>query len=281
MSGGGTLYVVATPLGNLEDLSPRAARILGEVALIAAEDTRVTAKLVSHLGLRKRIISCFRENEAFRIPELLAALARGEDVALCTDAGSPGLSDPGQEMVAAAHAAGVRVVPVAGPSAVTAALSASGFWTGRFRFLGFLPRKGQERARLLGEIAASREPVVLFEAPRRIERTLADLESACGADREALWARELTKLHEEVRRGPLAEIRRHVGAEIRGEVTLVVGPAPRAPSAEVTDEEIDRALRAQPAGETPRARVDAVAHALGVPKRRVYARVARGRNPEG
>jgi 16S rRNA (cytidine1402-2'-O)-methyltransferase len=271
--------VVATPLGNLEDLTPRAARILAEAALIAAEDTRVTAKLLAHLGLRQRLVSCYRENETSRIPKILAVLQRGESAALCTDAGSPGLSDPGQEVVAAAHAAGARVVPVAGPSAVTAALSASGFWSGRFRFVGFLPRKGKERGRLLREIAASREPVVLFEAPGRVASTLADLQAACGPHREAVWARELTKLHEEVLRSPLAELRRRAAEGVRGEVTLIVGPAPEEPATEATDEEIDRALEARPAGEPARARIDAVAEALGAPRRRVYARAVRRRAP--
>jgi 16S rRNA (cytidine1402-2'-O)-methyltransferase len=265
----GTLYVVATPIGNLEDLTPRAARVLREAALVVAEDTRVTAKLLAHLGARKRLLSCWRENEAARIPEVLQALGAGSDVALCTDAGSPGLSDPGMEVVAAAHAAGHRVVPVPGPSAVVAALSVSGFPASTFRFLGFLPRKGRERRGRLAEIATAPEPVVLFEAPGRLPQTLADLEAACGAGRRALLAREISKLHEELAVGTLAELRARVRREVRGEVTLVLGPA--LPTAtEVGDDAILQALAGHPAKERLRDRVDAVAAALGVPRRRVY-----------
>jgi 16S rRNA (cytidine1402-2'-O)-methyltransferase len=267
----GALYVVATPLGNLEDLSPRGARVLAQVKLVVAEDTRVTAKLLAHLGLRKRLLSCYRENERARIPEVLAALGSGDDVALCSDAGTPGLSDPGLELVAAAHAAGVRVVPIPGPSSIAAALSASGFPGRGFRFAGFLPRKGPDRARALAEIAAEEEPVVLFEAPGRLAGTLADLASACGGSREALLARELTKLHEELTRAPLSALVQRFSGPVRGEVTLVLGPAPPAPAAAATDEEILAALRARPASESTRERAQAVAEALGISRRRAYA----------
>jgi 16S rRNA (cytidine1402-2'-O)-methyltransferase len=266
----GRLYVVATPIGNLEDLSPRAARILRDAALIVAEDTRVTAKLLAHLGVHKRLLSSYRENEASRAPEIVEALLRGEEVALCTDAGSPGLSDPGEAVVAAAHAAGVPVTPIPGPSAAAAALSASGFAAAGFRFYGFLPRKGAERAQGLAEIARERVPSVLFEAPGRLGKTLADLEAACGGARKAVVARELTKIHEEVVRGSLAELRERFSGEVRGEVTLVVGPAPEEAARLVTDEEILEALRVRPEGESVRERAEAVAQALGVPRRRVY-----------
>jgi 16S rRNA (cytidine1402-2'-O)-methyltransferase len=273
----GTLYVVATPIGNLEDLGPRAARVLREAEVIVAEDTRVTAKLLAHLGLRKRLLSCYRENEAARVPEILAALAEGRSVALCTDAGSPGLSDPGPVVVAAAHRAGARVVPVPGPSAVAAALAGSGFDASRFRFAGFLARKGQERAQRLAEIAAADEPVVLFEAPGRAAETLRDLRNACGADREAVVAREITKIHEEVARGTLGELCQRFADEVRGEVTIVIGPAPPRPAREVGEAEIVRALAARPEAESLRDRVDAVAEALALPRRRVYAVAVRRR----
>ena len=214
--------MVATPIGNLEDLSPRAQRVLREVAVIACEDTRHTALLVPAHGIETPRVSLHAHNEARRVPELLARLARGESIALVSDAGTPLVSDPGQRLVRAALEAGHAVVPVPGPSAVLAALVASGFDTDRFAFFGFLPRKGAERARALEALAAFPGTLVLFEAPNRAAPTLRDLHAALGARRAAL-ARELTKRHETVLRGRLGELALD---ELRGELTIVIeGPA--------------------------------------------------------
>ena len=219
----GTLFVVATPLGNLEDLSARAARVLREAPIVAAEDTRRARKLLSHLGAHPRLVSYHAHSDAVRADALLAHLLNGEDVALVSDAGTPAVSDPGAVLVRTARDAGVPVVPVAGPSAVAAALSASGVPGDRFLFLGFLPRKGTERARLLRQAAVSEWTVVFYEAPHRLRELLADLATAMGEGRRATVARELTKVHEEFRCGPLRELVDHWSdTEPRGECTVVV-----------------------------------------------------------
>jgi 16S rRNA (cytidine1402-2'-O)-methyltransferase len=221
----GTLYVIATPIGNLEDLSPRALRILGEVRAILAEDTRVTRKLLTRHGLATPLISCHEHSR----PERLAALAArldSEDLALVSDAGTPGVSDPGAQLVALAHAAGHPVVAVPGPSAVTAALSISGLPADRYHFVGFLPRRKSERRALLSEIAAAPHSLVAFETPQRLRAALADLSEILGADRVLLVARELSKLHEESWRGSLGEANdRWTEHEPRGEFTLVIAGA--------------------------------------------------------
>lgn len=242
------------------------------MTLVLAEDTRVTHKLLAHLGATAKLTSCHKENEQGRVAQVVEALQRGEDVALCTDAGSPAVSDPGAQLVAAVHEAGLRVVPLPGPSAVATALSASGFEGTGFRFAGFLPRKGEERAEALATIANSREPVILFESPNRTSETLADLARACGPERLGLVARELTKLYEEVVRAPLGELAQRFAGEVRGEVTLVISAAAAdsAASGPVSDDHILAALAARPEAERLRDRVDAVAAALHVPRRRVY-----------
>ncbi len=220
----GTLYVVATPIGNLDDMSPRAVAILSAVHLIAAEDTRHSAKLLRRFGVATPMLSYHQHNERERERRVLAALADG-DVALISDAGTPAISDPGQKLVASAVAHGHPVVPIPGPSALTAAVSASGMVPGPFLFLGFVPRSGEDRRRALAKAATSGFPVVLFESPVRLGVTLADLAAALG-DRPALIARELTKIHEEFvfgRLGELAETYRET--EPRGEVVIVVGEA--------------------------------------------------------
>lgn len=230
----GTLYLVATPIGNLEDVSRRAARVLGEVDRVLAEDTRRTAVLLEHLGIRAPLVSLREHNEAERTGDVLAWLLAGEDLALVSDAGTPLVSDPGARLVRAAAAAGHRIVPLPGPSAVLAALVASGLSTERFTFLGFPARKGVERARLLDRVAGAEETVVLFESPERLEALLGELVEACGSERAVAVARELTKLHEEVVRGTLAEALRYYSENPpRGEVTLVVEalPTPAAPDA--------------------------------------------------
>ena len=214
-----TLYIVGTPIGNLEDLTPRAARILAEVSLVAAEDTRVTRRLLSHLGIRPRTTSFHQHNWREKMDGVLAELAEG-DVALVTDAGMPGISDPGSELVVAAAEAGFNVEVVPGPSAVTAALSLSGFSGDAFLFLGFLPRRKIDRLAALREASMSAVPLVLFEAPHRLRATLADLDTVFGG-RQLAVCRELTKLHEEVFRGAAAQALEHF-ASPRGEVVLVV-----------------------------------------------------------
>lgn len=218
----GTLYIVATPIGNLEDLSPRALRTLREVAVIAAEDTRHSRRLLTHFGISTPLISYHEHNQRERQQRLLAALSEG-DVALISDAGTPGISDPGAGLVTAAIDAGHRVSPIPGPSALSAAVSASGLVDGPFVVLGFLPRSGVERTRSIARAATSGMPLVIFESANRLHATLADLEMALGA-RDAVLLREMTKLHEEVRSGSLGDLRRWVEAHPpRGEIVLVVG----------------------------------------------------------
>ncbi len=219
----GRLLVVATPLGNLGDLSPRAATALAEADLVAAEDTRRTLPLLSHLGLSKRLVSSHKFNEVAGLAGLLATLAEGKTIALVTDGGTPAISDPGHRLVAAAHAAGHAVVAIAGPSAVAAALSVAGFPADRFRFAGFLPAAAAARRRALAALAAEPETLVFYEAPHRALKALDAMIAAFG-DREAALCRELTKLYEEVLRAPLSAIRASLAARdaIRGEIVLVV-----------------------------------------------------------
>ena len=222
VSARGTLFVVGTPIGNLEDLSDRARRVLSEVDLIAAEDTRRAGLLLKRIGAHARFLSFFDANERERIPQVLRELEAGRDVALVSDAGMPGVSDPGYRLVAACAEAGLAVDVVPGPSAAVTALVASGLPTDRFSFEGFLPRAGRARGKRLEQIAADPRTVVLFESPRRTARTLGDLLEACG-DRRAALCRELTKVHQEVLRGSLSELSAAVaGRELKGEVTLVV-----------------------------------------------------------
>ena len=221
-SGPGTLYVVATPIGNLEDVSLRALRVLREAALVAAEDTRRTRKLLSHHGIPARLVSVREHNERVRAPVLVRRLLGGESIALVSDAGTPGLSDPGAALVRTAADAGVRVVPIPGPSAVLAALVASGLPAEPATFLGFLPTRGAERRRALDALRNLPHTLVLFEAPHRLRETLGDLLEALG-DRRIAVARELTKVHEEVYRAALTEAVRHFSAHPpRGEFTLVI-----------------------------------------------------------
>jgi 16S rRNA (cytidine1402-2'-O)-methyltransferase len=228
----GTLYVVATPLGNLGDLSPRAADTLTRAAVVAAEDTRRTKILLRHIGSHADLLSFHAhstERAGRRVLELLAA---GKDVALVTDAGTPAISDPGAQLVAEARGRGVAVVTIPGPTAVAAALAVAGLAADRYLFLGFLPRKGGERKRLLETVAKSEWSVVLFEAPNRVAELLQDLAAACGPDRRAAVARELTKVFEETRDGTLAELAGYYAeAPARGEVTVVVAGTGR-PAAE-------------------------------------------------
>ncbi|HXV97448.1 MAG TPA: 16S rRNA (cytidine(1402)-2'-O)-methyltransferase [Anaerolineae bacterium] len=224
----GTLYLVATPLGNLEDITLRSLRILREVSLIATEDTRTTGQLMKHFEIRCPLVSYYEHNKVTRLERVLEALAEG-DVALVSEAGTPLISDPGYELVRAAIERGFKVISIPGPSALTAALPASGLPLDRFLFLGFLPRKAGERRRLLAEVKSQKATLVFFEAPHRLRDTLTDMIDILGADRPVAAGRELTKLHEEIWRGTLAEARREwEQREPRGEFTLVVGGAPPA-----------------------------------------------------
>jgi 16S rRNA (cytidine1402-2'-O)-methyltransferase len=282
----GRLFVVATPIGNLGDVTLRALEILASVPLVAAEDTRHTRRLFARHGLATRLVSYHARNAAARAPELLAHLRGGADLALVTDAGTPLVSDPGGELVAAWAAEDGPVVPIPGPSAVLAALVASGIAGPRWAFEGFLPRSGRERRTRLARIADDPRTTVLFEAPGRIGATLADLVVACGPDRRAAVCRELTKIHEEVRRGSLAELAAAAagGAIVaRGEVVIVVGDDPemsarRSPGSAAGGGDADDAL-ARARAEVEQlvaggaARGDAarrVAAATGIPRRRLY-----------
>lgn len=220
----GTLFVVATPIGNLQDFSPRAVETLRTVHLIAAEDTRHSATLRREFDIDTPMISYHHHNRQQREQQLLDALESG-DVALISDAGTPAIADPGQEIVAAALAAGHQVVPIPGPSAAIAAVSASGLVTGPFIFLGFIERKGEGRRLALGKAQQTGWPVVLFESPQRLLATLADLRAVFG-NPQAIVARELTKLHEEIVPGTLTELATHFSSgEVRGEIVIVVGGA--------------------------------------------------------
>ena len=226
----GTLYVVATPLGHLGDLTARAAELLRAVPVVAAEDTRRSRTLLTHLGAsRPRLMSFHAHSGAGAAAGILRVLAEGDDVALVTDAGTPGISAPGADLVAQVRAAGFSVVPLPGASAVTTALSAAGLPADRYLFLGFLPRKGAERARLLARAGTEEWTTVLFESPGRLGALLADLVEVAGPGRRAVVARELTKLHEEVSAGTLAELAdRYAGdpAAVRGECTVVLEGTP-------------------------------------------------------
>ena len=214
------LFVVATPIGNLEDVSPRALRILGEVGAIAAEDTRVTARLLARHGIRKPFVSYRAPVERRGLPRVMAELEK-HDVALVSDAGTPTLSDPGQALVTAAWAAGHTVVPIPGPSAVTAALSAAGYGGPGFTFLGYLPRKPGDLRRLLATLAGDPRPAVVFDSPYRIRKSLAIIAEAMP-ERHLTLGRELSKLHEQVVRGTAAEVLAELADPTRGEITLVI-----------------------------------------------------------
>lgn len=267
----GALVLVGTPIGNLADLSLRAVDELRRADVIACEDTRRTGRLLAHAGIDPpRLLTVNDHTEVARIRDVVARVERGERVAVVTDAGMPGISDPGERLVRAVSQAGLPVEVVPGPSAVVAALVVSGLPTGRFVFEGFLPRKGSGRGRRLDELAAERRTIVLYEAPHRVERTLADLAGVLGGDRPLVVARELTKLHEEVWRGTLDEgVAWAAATPARGELVLVVGGAP-AP-ADASDDDVRDALRARiEQGASRRDATAAVAGELGVAKRRVY-----------
>lgn len=281
----GLLLLVATPIGNLEDLSPRAVRALGEADVVACEDTRRTRKLLTHSGITgKHLVAVHGHNEATRIPWLLAELAEGRTVALASDAGTPVISDPGSRLTAAAVAAGVAVSVVPGPCAAVAALALSGLPAERWCFEGFLPRSGRERAGRLAAVAAERRTTVLYEAPHRLAATLGALCGACGPQRRVVVVRELTKLHEEVWRGTLSEASARAGGSVpRGEHTIVLEGVPEpVVGAGLTEaeleEQIERVVAAALVAGRPVSEAAALAGAeLGVARRRAYAAALRVR----
>ena len=265
----GTLYVVGTPIGNLEDITLRALRVLRECALIAAEDTRRTRILLEHYGIHTPMISYFEHNEPVRIPQILEALTRG-DVALVSEAGMPGLSDPGYALIRAALDRGFPVVPIPGPSAPVTALVASGLPADRFVFLGFLPRRPGERRRLLADVAALPWTLVAFEAPHRLRESLQDILAVLG-DRPMAAARELTKLHEEIRRGTVREILEHfTRVEPRGEFTLVIAGAPEETARWEEAEVRSRLQELLAAGMPPAQAARELARVSGWPRQVIY-----------
>ncbi|MBI2866503.1 MAG: 16S rRNA (cytidine(1402)-2'-O)-methyltransferase [Chloroflexi bacterium] len=262
----GTLFVVATPIGNLGDITRRALEVLAQVSLIAAEDTRTARNLLSAHGLRSRITSLHQHNWRRKLPYLLECLQRG-DVALVSEAGTPGLSDPGQELIAAAIERGTPVVPVPGPSALLAALVVSGLPLRQFHYLGYLPPRPGPRRRALSQVAGEQATLALFEAPHRLQETLADIQAVLG-DRRLAVARELTKLHEEVFRGHISEAIAHF-QQPRGEFTLVIEGSP--PTSPGQPEHLEEELRrCRELGLSARQATALVSRKLGLPRKEVY-----------
>ena len=265
----GVLYLVSTPIGNLGDMSHRAVEVLSSAALVIAEDTRHSRRLLDHYSIATPLNSYHEHNEAKETPRLIARLQRGDSIALISDAGTPLISDPGSRLVDAAVAAGLPVVPIPGPSAVMAALVGSGMSLERFTFFGFLPRKGKERSETIADIVASRVTSVLFESPNRVGATLDALVEAGAGERAAVVARELTKQFEEFKRGSVAQLSSvYRDADPKGEVVLVIAGAEKRV---VTEHELDDAaseLRA--AGKAPRDVMDHLVSALGAPRNVAY-----------
>lgn len=269
----GVLVLAGTPIGDVSDATPKLLTELASADVIAAEDTRRLRRLTQALEVTPtgRVVSYFEGNEVARTPELVEALRGGARVLLVTDAGMPSVSDPGYRLVDAAVAAGIKVTAVPGPSAVLTALALSGLPVDRFTFEGFLPRKAGDRARQLAEVAAEPRTMVFFEAPHRIDDTLAAMAEAFGADRPAAVCRELTKTYEEVKRGPLGELAVWAAEGVRGEITVVVGGAPPAAPRSLTPEELARRVAVrEEAGEHRKEAIAAVALELGMPKREVF-----------
>ncbi len=276
----GVLVLAATPIGRVSDAAPRLAEELAAADVVAAEDTRRLARLTRDLGVatRGRVVSYFEGNEGARTPSLVEALLAGERVLLVTDAGMPSVSDPGYRLVAAALEAGIQVTAVPGPSAVLTALAVSGLPVDRFCFEGFLPRKAGERARRLAALADEPRTMVFFEAPHRTAAALGAMAAAFGAERPAAVCRELTKTHEEVRRGPLADLAAWAAEGVRGEVTVVVGGAPYVRSVGADPAEWVRLVDERvSAGVHRKDAIAEVAGLAGVPKREVYDAVHRPR----
>jgi 16S rRNA (cytidine1402-2'-O)-methyltransferase len=267
----GRLVLVATPIGNLSDITTRAAETLREADVICCEDTRHSGKLLARLGVGDTPLVVVNEHTEHDAREHIVALvAQGQTVALVTDAGSPGISDPGERIVRAVVDAGLAVTATPGPSAAVMAVTLSGLPAGRFVFEGFLPRSGAERATRLEAVAVEPRTVVMYEAPHRLHKTLADLETMCGAQRRVVLAAELTKMHEEIWRGTLHDaVKRHADAEPLGEFVIVLDGA--TPAGPPSDDELRAALRAEiDAGASRRDAASRVSARYGVPKRHVY-----------
>lgn len=263
-----TLYVVATPIGNLADLTARAKEILSTVPTVAAEDTRVTRKLLNHIGASPRLESLHEHTTPDRLKSIVAKLKSG-DMALVTDAGTPGISDPGAALVREAVAAGYDVVPLPGPSAVSTALSVTGWTFTRFLFLGFLPRKQKDRISTLKDVAAEQGPVVVYESPHRVAAALADIHETFP-DRQLVICRELTKLYEEIFRGTASEAASHFD-DPRGEFVIVIQGAGEQPAEIISDDSIVESLRdLESQGFKGRSLVDRTVELTGAPKNRVY-----------
>jgi len=267
----GTLYLVATPIGNLEDITLRALRILRQVSLVACEDTRHTRKLLNHHSIRTVTVSFHRHNERKALPSLINTLHSGKAVALVTDGGTPSISDPGSRLAEAARREGIAVVPIPGPSALLAALVGSGFPTDHFAFLGFPPHRIGERRRFLAKLQERRETLVFFESPRRVAATLADMAEILG-NRPAALCREMTKVHEEFRIGALADLAEGLrDGRLKGEVTLVVegasAPGPQPASSEVLWADVGKEMSE---GRTRQEALRAVARRRGLTRREVY-----------
>ncbi|KOG42792.1 uroporphyrin-III methyltransferase [Streptomyces resistomycificus] len=277
----GTLVLAGTPIGDISDAPPRLAEELAGADVVAAEDTRRLRRLTQALGVtpKGRVVSYFEGNEAARTPELVEELLGGARVLLVTDAGMPSVSDPGYRLVAAAVEKDVKVTAVPGPSAVLTALALSGLPVDRFCFEGFLPRKAGERLSRLREVAEERRTLVYFEAPHRLDDTLAAMAEVFGADRRAAVCRELTKTYEEVRRGGLGELAAWAAEGVRGEITVVVEGAPERGPEELDAEELVRRVRVrEEAGERRKEAIAAVAAEAGLPKRQVFDAVVAAKN---
>ena len=274
--------VAAAPIGQPADASPRLASALASAAVIAAEDTRRLYRLAAALGVRPagRVLSYYDDVETRRVPGLLTELAAGHDVLLVTDAGMPGVSDPGYRLIAAAADAGIRVTVLPGPSAVTTALVISGLPSDRFVFEGFPPRRDGERARRFAGLAAERRTLVFFESPRRLPATLTELSTAFGADRRAAVCRELTKTHEEVIRGTLGSLVEAVAGGVLGEVTLVVAGASAVKPATTPAAAAAAVAEREQAGQPRKEAIAAVARDTGLPRRAVYDAVVSSRGPQ-
>lgn len=275
----GALHLVSTPIGNLADLTPRAGAVLREVGLIVAEDTRVSRPLLTAVGAQAEVIALPGFDETGRIAPIIARLQSGTSVALISDAGTPLISDPGAALVSAAVAAGIRVIPIPGASALLAAVVASGVAGPRWSFEGFIPRSGAERASALGSIAADERGSVIYEAGPRIASTLSDIARVCGGDRTVALCRELTKIHEEIRRGTVDELVSWVGAKeiaLRGEFVIVVGAQERGGLSVADDPEgpyaaaLERVTRAVAAGESRSAAIRRIATLWGLERRRLW-----------
>ena len=278
------LYIVATPIGNLEDITLRALRILRQANLIACEDTRHTQKLLNHFDIKTRTQSYHQHNEAARAEELVERVAQGEAVALVSDAGTPGISDPGERVIRAAVKRGLNVVAVPGPSAMISALIASGVSTETFRFAGFLPARSGERRTALESFANSPETLIFYEAPHRLLEALADLQSAFGPEREIVIARELTKVHEEFLRGPIRDVFAILSARgaVKGEITLIVAGKTPGSAAEPQQSSLKDRMKELMEAKSPdeNAALKQAAREFGISKSEAYREWQRVRKPK-